>query len=133
MPLALTVNFNLPGGTRLVYGKFDFDDDNEILTYPLQIRTSGTTDCLICQTTMVIRNGISTAVARQASPAVGLNIEDIQRYLVLSTRSTPTGYTDAKTADRAAANNKAARRLANETHQSTAGHVDATTLAGVNS
>jgi hypothetical protein len=131
--LALTVNFNLPGGTKLVYGRFNFDDDAEVLTYRLEVRSASATDSLICWAPVSISNVASTLVTRQASPAAGLDIDDINRYLAIGSRSTPTGYTDAKTADRSAANNKAARRLANETHQSTAGHIDPVSLAGVNS
>lgn len=133
MSWALTTNFNLPGGSKFIFGKFDFDEDAGTLTYPVELRTSGATDCLVFRTTMVIRDGISTTLARQPTPPVGLNIEDIQRYLILGTRSTPTGFTDAFTAMRAAGNTKVLRRLANEAHQFSAGHIDNVSLAGVGS
>lgn len=122
----LTTPVTIPNGTRLIFGPFSFDDDNGVLTVPVQLRTAPSADALICQTTMVIRDGESTKIARQASPAVGLGVEDIQRHLIITTRTTPTGYTDAFTAMRAATNTKGARRTALEAHMLSVGHVDAT-------
>jgi len=68
-------------------------------------------------------------LARQASPSPGLNLDDPTHYFLQGTRTVATGYTDAKTAERAAANTPAARRTALEAHLYSAGHLDSS-LAG---
>ena len=130
MAISLTTNFTLPPGARLEFGRFDFDDDAQTLTVRVELRSSIPNNRrLIAGATMQIRDGTCSTLARQAAPAPGLNIDDPTHYFIQGTRTVATGYTDAKTAERAAANTPGARRTALEAHMFSAGHIDAT-LAG---
>ena len=133
MPINLTTNFNLPGGARLVVdrpsGAKMFDEDAEILRVAVELRLAAATNALIVAVLLEITNVESDKIARQATPAVGLNIDDRDRYFVRTKRATPTGYTDAMNAWKAGAT-PAARKSALEAHMLAAGHIDATSLAG---
>lgn len=131
MPGNLTTPFTIGNGARLIFATpdnpFIFNDESQELQYTLELRTTvAQGDIVICSVQCVVRNGLSTQVARQASPAAGLSIGDWRRYFVVSRRSTPTGYTAAKTAERAAADTQVGRRAAMEAHLLSAGHIDAT-------
>ncbi len=128
----LTSNFSGGGqnGNRIVFGTFHFDDDNLICNFTADLKTTVGTNRQICHLVCYVADGISTVVSRQASPANNLNIDDSTYYFIQSTRSTPTGYTDMKTAERAATNTPAGRRTACEAHLFSAGHFDPVSLAG---
>lgn len=123
MAITLETAYNLPNGSRLVFGRFDFDDDKSELSVPLELRSPPATNAMICRTVMVIRNGVCTHIARQTNPTAGLNIEDPMRHFAITTRDVPTGYTDAKAAERAAQNTPNSRRQALEAHLLLAGHI----------
>ena len=125
MPINLTANFAIPNATRLVADKPVTDDDNEVMRVPLELRSAAATNALVTRVILEITNIESTKVARQAAPAVGLNIEDRDRYFLITRRPTPTGFTDAINAWRAGATS-AARKAALEAHLLAAGHIDAT-------
>lgn len=120
----LTIPFAIPNATKLEIGRPDFDDDTGACLFRLTLKTNNVSSARICAWDMILRDGTSHRVQRQASPAVGLNIEDTQRYVIIDTRSTPTGYTDAVNAWRSSgtANN---RQAAFKAHLLSAGHIDA--------
>ncbi len=128
----LTVNYSGGGqnGNRIVFGTFHFDDDNLVCSFTADLKTTVGTNRQICRLNCYIADGISTVVSRQSSPGNNLDIGDATYYFIQSTRSTPTGYTDMKTAERAAANTPGARRTALEAHLFSAGHFDSVSLAG---
>jgi hypothetical protein len=129
--LTLTTPYAAVQFPRLILTELHLNDDLQILTFDVQLWTGLAVNALVCSVPMLIQNGISSLLSKQGSPAAGLVINDPLRYFILSSRSTPTGYTDAYTAARAAANTPAARRTALETLISSlgAGHIDAS-LAG---
>ncbi len=85
----------------------------------------------ICTVDAFVRDGISTQLIRQASPAANLDVNDPRRYfqfdpanqMRLAQRSTPTGYTDLINAWRAA-NSKDNRAAAFKAHLLSAAHID---------
>jgi hypothetical protein len=126
MPITLTTAFTVPNGTRLVFGKFDFNDDTSTMTVPMELKTPPATDATVARYVLTITNGTCSLLTRQASPTVGLGLDDPTRWITHSTRTVATGYTDAITAFRGAANNANARRTAMEAHMLSAGHIDST-------
>lgn len=124
MPITLTTPFVLQNGTRLVFGKFDFNDETQVMTVPMELRTPPATDAPVARYVLTITNGTCSLLSRQASPAVGLGIDDPTRYIVQSTRTVATGYTDAMTAWRGATNTSSGRKTAMEAHMLSAGHID---------
>lgn len=130
MPITLTTTFTLPNGARMEFPKWRFDDDSEIWTVPFELRTTVPTNRrLITAGILFITNGTCSLLSRNASPAVGLNIDDFAHYFVQTARQVATGYTDARAVERGAANTPAARRTALEAHLFSAGHIDSS-LAG---
>jgi hypothetical protein len=126
----LSVNFTIPNGQRLEYPKFKWDEENKVLSFDVELRMSaGNGSRVITRVPMEIRDGDSDQLTRQASPAAGINIDDPAGYFVKTKRATPTGYTDAINAWRAA-NATNTRRSALEAHLSSAGHIDNVSLAG---
>lgn len=133
MPWNLTTAFSgtSQNGARLVFGEFHFNDDTGVMSVDVDLRTmSAAGNRKLCGFTLIVTDTTSIVVARNASPASGLNIDDPTYYFTFGVRSTPTGYTDMKTNERAAANTKAARRTANEAWVFSAGHIDPVSLAG---
>lgn len=122
MPINLTTPFAIPNGTRLVFARFEFDDDQETLEVPIELRTPGATDARVAGFRMIIRNGACTHVARQAAPPPGLALGDVSRYFVFSERTVPSGYADAVNAWRSAGT-PGQRRAALEAHLLAAGHI----------
>lgn len=135
MAKTLSVNYPSPPINKLEFSRFDFDEDTQTLTYNVTLKTGVATDANVCRVTMVIKDGLSTTLARNATPAVGLNYADAERYFVhnaaheLPTRSTPTGFTDALATRNASYANAAARKAALEDLQWSAGHIDTVSLA----
>lgn len=126
----LTVNFTLPNGHHLDYPKFVFDEEVKELSFTVELRTSNASGArLVTRVPMVIRDGLSDQLSRQDVIPAGTGIDDWTAYFKRTQRTTATGYTDAKAAERAAANSPSARRTAMEAHVASAGHIDAT-LAG---
>jgi hypothetical protein len=118
----LTTPFVLQNGTKIDISQPDFRDDTSECKYVLYLRTSNAANAQICQWDMIIRNGQSIRADRQVSPAVGLVINDLDRYIVLSFRDTPTGYTDAINAWKAG-NAGSSRQSAFKSHLLSAGHI----------
>jgi hypothetical protein len=131
LAISLTVNFTIPNGARLEFPNLsNFDDDTEIWRVRVELRTSSPNGRrLIAATELQIRNGPCHQLERQVAPPVGLTIGDVDNYFVVTSRNVATGYTDARAAERAAANTPAARRTALEAFLFTAGHIG-TSLAG---
>lgn len=130
MAVSLNTGFTLPNGMRLEFGRFDFNDDDQILTVPFELRTGTPSGRrYICGGMLRIRNGDCSLLSRNTNPEPGLDISNPTHYFVQSSRVVATGYTDAKAAERAAANTPGARRTANEAHLYSAGHIDSS-LAG---
>lgn len=100
------------------------DEDAEVWKVRMELRSAAATNVFYGAVMVVIRNGICTLVSRVLTSPVGLNADDIDRYITVNTRTVATGYTDLKSAIYAAANNAVARRTAWETHLRTAGHID---------
>ncbi len=122
MPANLVTNFVVPNGAR-IFMKFLFDDDAKELTVPCELRTTvANGDIVLCSWLMVVRDGVSTTCARSTALPPGTPLSSRVRYVVLGNRTTPTGYTAAKTAERAAPDTQAARRAALEAHMLSAGH-----------
>jgi hypothetical protein len=133
MAISLTTNYNIPGGARLEFPSIgNFDDDQETWTVKVELRTSSPNGRrLICATTLQIRNGVCHQLERKipGAPEASLNIDDVNYYFAVTSRTVATGYTDAKAAERAAANTPSARRAALEAFLFTAGHIGSS-LAG---
>lgn len=134
--IALTTNYAgataVPNGTRLVFGRFDFDDEQQVMTVPVELRSPNATDVLYARVTMILRNGESSLLSRQTNPPAGLAANDPARYFIQTTRNAASGYTDAMGVARGAANTPGGRKNALEAHMLTAGHIDSS-LAGVQS
>lgn len=128
----LSVNFNLPGGTRLLY-QWRWDEDNSRALIDIELRCSNANgDRVIAKPPQLIITDVqSDQLLRQdVAPAAGGMLTDWQIYFKVVKRATPTGYTDLRAAEKAANNNPAARRTAVEQHLASAGHVDNVSLAG---
>lgn len=133
MPWNLTTNYSgsSQNGARLVFGEFHFNDDTNVMSVSVELRTSNAAgDRKLCGFTMIITDTTSSSVTRNAAPATGLNIDDVTYYFTFGVRSTPTGYSDMFANMRAAANTRSARRTANEAWMFSAGHIDPVSLAG---
>lgn len=126
--IQLATTFNLPAGSRLDIERPFFDEYLERLTVTIKLMTAPGTGSTVTTVELVITNTDSQKVARQTSPAVGLPIGAVERYFIVTSRATPTGYTDAFSAWKAAAT-PAARRDALTAHLYSAGHIEAS-LAG---
>lgn len=122
--LDLTTQVTIPNGQKLDFSRPDFNDDLSECKFSVTLRT-GTTQAQICRWDMTIRDGISDMAARQTVAAVGLNVEDTTRWIIQTTRTTATGYTDLLNAWRAA-NTSATRKAAFKATLLSAGHIDAT-------
>jgi hypothetical protein len=122
----LTTLIGIPNVAKLVISEFVPNDDAAIATMRITVRTGVATDCKVCELwPFTISNTTSDQWERQTSPPVGKNVEDIDRYIVRTTRSTPTGYTDLINAWRAGSS-VASRGTALKTHLLSAGHIGAT-------
>ena len=124
----LNSNFNPPVPSRLEFSRPDFNDEVSECYFSVMLRSNGATNAKYCAWSMIIRNGTSDKAARQSSPAAGLNIEDIDRHIIRTTRSTPTGYTDLL-ALWSAGGNQNGRQTAFVNGLYSGGHMDST-LAG---
>jgi hypothetical protein len=120
--LDLTTPVSIPNGTKLDISRPDFDDEAGECNFVCVLRTGNATAAKICQWGMVLRDGQSVQANRQLTPAVGLNIDDLDRYVALSIRDTPTGYKDALDVWRAGNTNQQ-RRAAFAAHLVSAGHL----------
>jgi hypothetical protein len=128
MALTLTTPFTLANGTRLIITSARPDDDAQILNVSFELRTTVPGgDLVISRKEVSVRNGVSDRIKRNAAPAAGTMLFDLLLF-EQQVLSTPTGYTDAINAWRAAAT-PAARRAALEALGLTAGWIDAS-LAG---
>lgn len=125
MPITLTTPIAIPQGTRLVVGFPVIDESNSGMRVPVSLFTPVASNREVAKTILSLADGTSDMVARQASPTPGLNMDDPTVYFVVTQRATPTAFTDAMAALRAANNAPAARRLALEAHLLAAGHIDA--------
>lgn len=139
--MAATIDFttplSLPNGTKLDIvwtgsgpnGPYGPNDDLSEFRFTVTLRTNNATQARICTREMLIKDGISTQLQRQTTPAVSLAIEDAERYFVhtashdLPTRSTPTGYTDLMNAWRGGSN-AGNRNSALKAHLLSAAHID---------
>ncbi len=124
MSLTLTTPYALPNGTRLIVASARPDDDNQILNVTIEMRSAPGTDVVVSQKSLAIRNGLSDRVRRNSAPVAGTLITEAMLFDQAAV-STPTGYTDAMNAIRAAANTPAARKAALETAGLAAGWIDA--------
>ncbi len=124
----LTGNINLGNGARLEFGFFALNEEINLGTVTVELRTSvAAGDSLICSFISQISNGTCTVHARQTAPAAGLPIGAVAKYFVATTRVVPTALDAAIAAQAAAAGgNKAARKSAMVAHWLAAGHIDAT-------
>jgi hypothetical protein len=129
--LTLTTVFPAVQFTRLIFTEFQPFDLQQLLTFKVQLWTGLAVNSMVCEVEMAISNTASVLLSRQGSPAAGLVVTDRDRYFIVSSRSTPTGYTDAMAAARTAANTPGARRTALETHVLSAGHIAADLTGGI--
>jgi hypothetical protein len=115
--LTLTNAFSPVQFPRIIFTELRFNDDVQILSFLIQLWTGLAANALVCTSDLLtIANGTSSFLTRQTSPAAGLGISDRDRYFIVSSHATPTGYADAMAVARAAANDPASRRAALETH-----------------
>lgn len=121
----LTTPFSIPNATKLEISRPLFDDDSGECSFSVTLRTNNVTAAKICSWCMIIKDGTSDKVARQASPTVGLNVEDRDRWVILTTRTTATGYTDLVNAWKTG-NNSNNRQSAFKALLLSAGHIDST-------
>jgi len=124
--ITLTTPVAIPQGTRLLIGFPQIDESNSYMVVPVALLTPAASNREVCRANIQLADGVSQMVARQASPPVGLALDNPDNYFVITTRATPTAFTDAMAVLRAANNTPAARRLALEAHMLSAGHIDAT-------
>lgn len=128
--MQLTVDYLIGNGKRLVIAKVNPDEEQQTMTISWELRTGlGATpnDAVLASKVMVVRNGSSDRLNRQASPAAGSRINELLLLEPLAL-STPTGFTDAMNAWRAAATTNA-RKAALEAHGLVVGWIHAN-LAG---
>jgi hypothetical protein len=125
--LDLAAVIAIPNGTKLDFTRPDFNDELSECKFSVTLRT-GVTQARVCSWDMTIKDGESDAAAKQASPAVGLNIEDLTRWIALSVRATPTGFTDLFNLWRAG-NTPGARKTAFKSGLFSGGHLDASLAA----
>jgi hypothetical protein len=115
--LTLTTPFSPVQFPRIIFLELHPNDDVQILSYEAQLWSGLAANALVCSTgILTIANGTSSLLTRQTNPAAGLIISDRDRYFVVSSHATPTGYTDAMAVARAAANDPVSRRAALEAH-----------------
>jgi hypothetical protein len=124
MSLTLTTPYALPNGTRLIVASARPDDDNQVLNMTIEMRSAPGTDIVVSTKSIAVRNGLSDRVKRNSAPVAGTMITEAMLFESQAV-STPTGYTDAMNAIRAAANTPTARRAALEAAGLTAGWIDA--------
>ncbi len=122
----LTTQIAVPNVAKIFISNFLPNDDLALATMTLTFRTGNATDALIGSVVgFTVRNGISDQIERQAAPGVSLNVEDLARYVIKTTRTTTTGYTDMIDAWRAGAS-IGARGTALKAHLLSAGHIGST-------
>lgn len=128
MPGNLVTPFTINNGQRLIFVTFGWDDDNEVLTVPIELRTSVATGAkLICAVTSVITNGACTLLSRAPGSNL-LALTDSTAFFTIGSRTVATGWDAAMAVRNATYANKQLRRAALETHMGSAGagHLDAT-------
>ncbi len=123
--ITLTTQITIPNAVKMDISRPDFNDDLTECKFTVTLNAGASTGTRVCSWNMTIRDGISDMVARQSSPAVGLNVEDSTRYVILSTRTTATGYTDLIAAWRTNGTS-VNRQAAFKALLLSAGHVDST-------
>jgi hypothetical protein len=131
--ISLTTNFNLPGGAVLDLSRPDFNDDLLECKFSVVLRANGANgSARICAWDMTIRDpaspvngGLSDKVARNATPNLALNIEDVNRYFVFTQRSVANAYSDLFAAWKSSGTG-ATRQAAFKAALLSAGHIDAT-------
>jgi hypothetical protein len=117
-----------PNGTKLFIGQpVPVDADPDLgtpaeLRYVCAIRSNNATGVIHCQWEMFLRDGESLMAERQSTPPANTGLHDVARYVTLSLRQTPTGYTDALNAWKAG-NTRNVRYTAFKAHLFTAGHL----------
>lgn len=119
--ITLTAPFALANGTRLVATMAKPDDDEQVFTITYELRTAPATDIVLASQTIRVRNTRSERLQRNAS-ATGIAARDLIQ-VDPNGISTPTGYTDAIAAWRAAAT-PATRRAALDAVGLSAGWID---------
>jgi len=130
----LNAQILIPNLAKIVISDFLPNDALVRATMKLTLRTGNASDSKVCEFApftifdTTTTDTFSDQWERQTSPALGLNIEDINRYIIRATRSTPTGYTDLMNAWKAGAT-PAARMTALKAHLMSALHLGST-LAG---
>lgn len=127
MPINLTVPFAWPSGTRLVIDRVRSDEEVEVLTVVIQLRTPVASNHIGSEKVISIRNGLCDRISRNATPGALMRWDD---FLIFepAALTVAAGYTNAMNAWKAGAT-PAARRLALETHLLAAGYIHSS-LAG---
>jgi hypothetical protein len=129
----LGTTFNLGNGAVLDISRPDFNDDLLECKFSVALRTNNAQgNSLICAWDMAVRDsaspvdtGQSDKVARQLSPVLALNIDDRDRYVVLTKRTLATAYTDLFALWKSSGTG-AGRQTAFKNALLSAGHIDAT-------
>jgi hypothetical protein len=129
----LTDAITVQNGTRLMAGRPQIDDDANIMSVPIELRTpnASTTPSggmVLSRHTLTIRNGMSDGLTRNTAPAAGMEPQQLLIYQP-SAVSTPTGFDQAYAAFKGGAN-AGASRVALEGVMRTLQIFNQTTLAG---
>lgn len=109
MPITLTTPYVIPNGTRIVIGRVHPDEDTEIMTIVIELRTPPATNHILSFRTLMIKNGQCDVVSR-ATLGANQQVADLLLYQP-GVLSLSTGFTDAMNAWRgsaSASNRKAA-------------------------
>lgn len=130
MAYNLTTNITVPNLARLISQRPVIDDDNNIMTVTVEIRTTAPTDYIIGYRSLSIRNGVSDRLVKNAAPVGGLQLLDALITYQANGVSTPTGFDTASAAYYAGGSTPAQKRNALEQALKTLGVFDQATLAG---
>lgn len=130
MAYNLTTNITVPNLARLIAQRPNIDDDNNIMTVTIEVRTTAPTDFVIGYRSLYIRNGLSDRLVKNTAPTAGLQLLDALITYQANGVSTPTGFTDAVAAWAGGGASATAKRNALEAALKTMGAFDQATLAG---
>lgn len=114
MPITLTSPLVLPNGTRVIFQRVTSDEESQVMTIQVELRTPPATDFVVARRTIQIRNGSSDLLRKHPAPFAGMDLSD-NLQVVPGGASTATGYDLAIAAWKAGAS-PAARRAALEAH-----------------
>lgn len=128
MPFNLTTPVTLENGQRIVAGRPTIDDDAQVMTVPLELRTGAATNYLVSRKVVTIRNGQCDRVVR-ATPAAGSDLGEKLEYQ-RNALTVATGFDQALAAWAGGGASAQGKRNALEAALAAIGVIDPATLAG---